>query len=110
MLYSTFYADHVIVTCSLGHLKQYHDSLFNPALPKCKVDAIERMGFGNVEKVFLYYEPPFWSTPENPFGKAKSSSAISSPIWYNWAETSFKSSPSYKPKSLVNELKIYVIL
>lgn len=54
-----FYADHVIVTCSLGHLKQYHDSLFNPALPKCKVDAIERMGFGNVEKVFFITKPLF---------------------------------------------------
>lgn len=62
-----FYADHVIVTCSLGHLKQYHDSLFNPALPKCKVDAIERMGFGNVEKVFLYYETPFWKKGDGRF-------------------------------------------
>jgi hypothetical protein len=50
-----FYADHVIVTCSLGHLKQYHDSLFNPALPKCKVDAIERMGFGNVVSTLTFH-------------------------------------------------------
>jgi hypothetical protein len=41
------------------HLVKHHDSLFNPALPKCKVDAIERMGFGNVEKVFFIMKPLF---------------------------------------------------
>lgn len=60
-----YLADHVIVTCSLGHLKQFHDNLFHPSLPQKKIKAIEKMGFGSVGKIFLYYEIPFWRKEES---------------------------------------------
>lgn len=60
-----YLADHVIVTCSLGHLKQFHDNLFHPSLPEKKIKAIEKMGFGSVGKIFLYYEIPFWRKEES---------------------------------------------
>jgi monoamine oxidase len=56
-----YVADHTIVTCSLGYLKLHHNKLFKPPLPQNKMDAIENMGFGKVNKIFLYFEKPFWT-------------------------------------------------
>ncbi|XP_050219746.1 probable polyamine oxidase 5 [Mercurialis annua] len=49
-------ADHVIVTVSLGVLKsgiRQDSGLFNPPLPFFKTEAISRLGFGVVNKLFL---------------------------------------------------------
>lgn len=51
-----FYADHVIVTVSLGVLKAACDRMFTPALPQKKMDAIHRLGFGIVNKVILVFD------------------------------------------------------
>ncbi|CAN0838941.1 Probable polyamine oxidase 5 [Linum grandiflorum] len=53
---STMSADHVIITVSLGVLKAGIGpswSLFNPPLPFFKTDAISRLGYGVVNKLFL---------------------------------------------------------
>ncbi|KAK3601839.1 hypothetical protein CHS0354_041760 [Potamilus streckersoni] len=52
-------ADHVIITCSLGYLKKHKDRLFNPELPAHKKRAIDTVGFGRVDKIFLQYKEPF---------------------------------------------------
>ncbi|XP_059274536.1 probable polyamine oxidase 5 [Lycium ferocissimum] len=58
---SVMYADHVIVTVSLGVLKQgIRDDdfgLFSPPLPEFKNEAISRLGFGVVDKLFLQLSP-----------------------------------------------------
>ncbi|KAM9486234.1 spermine oxidase isoform 1-T3 [Clarias gariepinus] len=59
-------ADHVIVTVSLGVLKQQARTMFEPALPKPKLGAIERLGFGTVDKIFLCFSQRFW--PEDCAG------------------------------------------
>ncbi|ELT94559.1 hypothetical protein CAPTEDRAFT_225468 [Capitella teleta] len=51
-----FYADHVIVTVSLGYLKQHHDRLFEPLLPVEKLSAFERVAMGTVNKVILEFD------------------------------------------------------
>ena len=57
----TFDADHVIITCSLGYLKGHRDTLFEPALPVHKYNAISSLGFGTVNKIFLEFEKPIFN-------------------------------------------------
>lgn len=54
-------ADYVIVTASLGVLKKDADRLFCPALPSYKMSAIDNLGFGIVNKVYLKFDSPFWA-------------------------------------------------
>ena len=68
---SHFTADHVITTVSLGVLKekcgqfhshiQRHDEkvpLFSPPLPKKKLEAIQKLGFGSLSKVLVEFPEP----------------------------------------------------
>ncbi|KAK9507544.1 hypothetical protein O3M35_007374 [Rhynocoris fuscipes] len=57
-----FPADYVIVTVSLGVLKKLSHTLFCPALPAKKTMAIEKLGFGHINKVFFEHRKPFWSS------------------------------------------------
>lgn len=52
--------NHVIMTASLGFLKQNHESLFKPPLPDTKRELIQSIGFGTVNKIVLQFERPFW--------------------------------------------------
>ncbi|KAI3422914.1 Amino_oxidase domain-containing protein [Psidium guajava] len=57
---SVMSADHVIVTVSLGVLKagiNEDSGLFSPPLPTFKTEAISRLGFGVVNKLFLQLDP-----------------------------------------------------
>lgn len=55
----TFYCDHVICTIPLGVLKEKSNTLFTPNLPQYKLDSIESLLFGTVDKIFLEYDRPF---------------------------------------------------
>jgi monoamine oxidase len=57
----SFVADRVVVTVPLGVL-QRGDIRFDPELPKDKIGAIERLGMGLLNKVFLRFDRPFWPT------------------------------------------------
>lgn len=54
-----YYADHVICTVPLGVLKDTHKTLFEPELPQYKIESIEHLLFGTVDKIFLEYDRPF---------------------------------------------------
>ncbi|MEO1027706.1 MAG: FAD-dependent oxidoreductase [Pseudomonadota bacterium] len=65
--------DAVIVTVPLGVLKQ-NTIRFEPALPTRKLGAIQRLGVGTLDKVYLRFSEIFWDaeadwilTPENGF-------------------------------------------
>ncbi|KXG53119.1 Winged helix-turn-helix transcription repressor DNA-binding [Penicillium griseofulvum] len=62
-----FMADHVIFTGSLGVLKQQKIK-FEPPLPDWKRGAIDRLGFGIMNKVILVFKEPFWDTKRDMFG------------------------------------------
>lgn len=64
---STYSADHVICTVSLGVLKERHLSLFDPILPSDKFDSIEGLSIGTVDKIYVEFEKPFWSDDWNGF-------------------------------------------
>ena len=57
----TLIARQVIVTIPLGVLKANHKKLFTPNLDSEKVKTIENVGFGNVAKLFLEWDQPWWS-------------------------------------------------
>ncbi|XP_055916917.1 spermine oxidase-like [Eupeodes corollae] len=60
-------ADHVIVTVSLGVLKEKHSKLFDPKLPVEKIRAIESIGFGTVNKIYMEFATQFWPNDWNGF-------------------------------------------
>lgn len=54
-----FQADCAVCTLPLGVLKDRIASLFVPPLPDYKIEAVNRLLFGTVDKIFLGYERPF---------------------------------------------------
>lgn len=54
-------ADFVLVTIPLGVLKQNYKTLFRPSLPAAKANAIEKLGFGSVNKIFAIYDKPVFA-------------------------------------------------
>lgn len=54
-----FRAMYVICTCPLGVLKQGQVT-FDPPLPGSHARAMDRMGMGNVTKIALKFDAPFW--------------------------------------------------
>lgn len=56
-------AEYVIVTIPLGVLKHEHETLFVPPLPERKLNAINSLTVGTLNKIFLTYEHPWW--PDN---------------------------------------------
>jgi spermine oxidase len=57
---SSYNADHVIFTPSVGVLKELKDSLFTPSLPSSKQDAIEAIGIAGVMKIVMHFETEWW--------------------------------------------------
>ncbi|EEP75787.1 conserved hypothetical protein [Uncinocarpus reesii 1704] len=60
-------ADKVILTVPLGVLKR-QSITFTPPLPTWKTDAIDRLGFGVMNKVILVFEKPFWDVDRDMIG------------------------------------------
>ncbi len=60
-------ADYIVSTIPLGVLKA-NDVGFEPALPDWKLGAIQRIGFGVLNKVVLVYKEPFWDQTRDIFG------------------------------------------
>ncbi|XP_044740260.1 spermine oxidase-like [Chrysoperla carnea] len=60
---SEYKAERVIVTVSLGVLKDRIDSLFQPELPPNKLNAIRGFNMGTVNKLIFEFSEPWW--PKN---------------------------------------------
>lgn len=57
---TSYDADFVIFTGSLGVLKENYREMFVPRLPAIKANAIEGLTLGTVDKIYLEFETPFW--------------------------------------------------
>uniref|UniRef100_A0A182PF47 Amine oxidase domain-containing protein n=1 Tax=Anopheles epiroticus TaxID=199890 RepID=A0A182PF47_9DIPT len=55
---TTYEADNVIVTVSLGVLKENYRTMFTPALPTVNQQAINGIYFGTVNKIFVLFDAP----------------------------------------------------
>lgn len=89
---ATLKADAVLCTLPLGVLKQSvsanpstpHTVSFNPPLPQWKADAINRLGFGNLNKVVLCFDRVFWDPNANLFGHVGSTTASRGELFLFW--------------------------
>ncbi|GAB4428425.1 MAG: FAD-dependent oxidoreductase [Anaerolineae bacterium] len=73
-----FQAEAAIITLPLGVLKSGRVS-FSPALPPAKQRAIERLGMGLLNKLYLRFERPFWPAEAEMLGYIP-------PLKGRWAE------------------------
>ncbi|XP_013134706.1 PREDICTED: possible lysine-specific histone demethylase 1-like isoform X2 [Papilio polytes] len=55
-----FKADNVIITVSIGVLKERHTSLFKPSLPIDKVQAIDNLTIGVMDKIVFTFDKAWW--------------------------------------------------
>ncbi|XP_071955626.1 lysine-specific histone demethylase 1A-like [Antedon mediterranea] len=81
----TYKADAVLCTLPLGVLKQSPPAVqFVPPLPEWKTSAIQRMGYGNLNKVVLCFDKIFWDPSVNLFGHVGSTTASRGELFLFW--------------------------
>ncbi|CAH1111686.1 unnamed protein product [Psylliodes chrysocephalus] len=90
-----YVADHVIVTTSLGVLKENLNNLFEPELPSVKRKAIDRMGFGVIMTVALHYENPWWENDSKGFNFIWSKEDLENSV------SEFSEGPHYNNRSWI---------
>lgn len=90
----TYKADLVLCTLTLGVLKiaisphsenQENIVQFQPPLPTWKQEAIQRLGFGNLNKVILCFDRIFWDSNTNLFGHVGSTTASRGELFLFWS-------------------------
>lgn len=93
----SYSADAVLCTLPLGVLKQsvtpnsgaqsspHNNIQFIPPLPDWKVQAIQRLGYGNLNKVVLCFDRVFWDQDSNLFGHIGSTTASRGELFLFWS-------------------------
>jgi len=75
---ATYTANDIVCTIPLGVLKEKGHGLFSPRRPRAKSDAIDSLGFGTLDKVFLIFDRPWWT--EGPFASIIKKGLTKSPV------------------------------
>ena len=70
-------ADRIVLTAPLGILKE-GSVTFDPPLPNWKLEPINRLGFGTLNKIVLVYDKPFWDVEQDMFGLLRESDFLGS--------------------------------
>ncbi|XP_037940015.1 possible lysine-specific histone demethylase 1-like [Teleopsis dalmanni] len=90
----TYKGDIVLCTLTLGVLKlavsggmnvQANMVSFEPPLPEWKQQAIQRLGFGNLNKVVLCFDRIFWDPSTNLFGHVGSTTESRGELFLFWS-------------------------
>ena len=79
----SFWCDAVVVTVPLGILKT-SALTFEPPLPQYKQECIERLGFGDLNKVILQFDRVFWDDGYDFFGAAKGTTSADRGFCFMW--------------------------
>lgn len=66
-----------LVTIPIAVLKKTAGGLFDPALPERRLDTIKRVSVGNLNKVLLNYDQPWWNNSTGTFLVLPASSSSS---------------------------------
>ncbi|CAF4270899.1 unnamed protein product [Rotaria socialis] len=82
----TYRAEAVLVTVPLGVLKE-NVIVFDPPLPEDKQSAIERVGFGNLNKVVLCFDKIFWDANHTLFAHVNASTSSRGELFLFWCFT-----------------------
>jgi monoamine oxidase len=84
-----FCADAVVVTVPLGVLKKEKIE-FQPPLSDRKKKSIDRLGFGNLNKVIMLFDHAFWDTNVDIFGHMNESQEVRGEnfMFYSYADIS----------------------
>lgn len=61
----TLETKYVVVTIPLGVLKRSYATLFQPVLPPKKIEAIDSLSMGVVNKIFLTFKSAWWPSKLN---------------------------------------------
>lgn len=83
---SVYEAAHVIVTVPIGVLRAQHRSMFAPPLSLRKINAIDHIQFGTLDKIGLEYTQPFWPSSWDGFSMIWTPAGLSKIIGtpYEW--------------------------
>ncbi|KAJ2950549.1 hypothetical protein O0L34_g8796 [Tuta absoluta] len=65
---TVYEANNVIVTVSLGVLKDKYRTMFSPALPQEKVRAIEKIQMGKIGKIIYSFPTAWWPSKDSMYG------------------------------------------
>ncbi len=84
-----FEGDFVLVTLPLGVLKD-SDVRFDPAISASKKNAIKKIGVGQINKLALKFEKPFWQTDRDFIGYLSKRKG-EFPLFLDWAHAAGKS-------------------
>jgi [histone H3]-N6,N6-dimethyl-L-lysine4 FAD-dependent demethylase len=84
---------------------------FEPPLPDWKQAAIQRLGFGNLNKVILCFDRIFWDPNTNLFGHVGSTTASRGKFFVlSFASIDFYLLPGYSGGPVVQEVVFFVII
>ncbi|KAL2871202.1 flavin monoamine oxidase family protein [Aspergillus lucknowensis] len=71
--------DDVVVTAPLGWLKR-NSHVFSPPLPPAISTAIQSLGYGNLDKVFIKFPRAFWDDTQEPPSATGASGGTQNPL------------------------------
>ncbi|KAL2353615.1 hypothetical protein BJ546DRAFT_1093769 [Cryomyces antarcticus] len=87
--------DEVVMTAPLGWLKR-NQSVFAPPLPSRLSQAINSIGYGQLDKVYITFPTAFWDTPLD-ISKASASPTTSTTAHQNAPNTTATTAPLHHP-------------
>lgn len=86
---SVYAAQHVIVTVSLGVLKERADLMFEPALPEEKLNTIKGLSFGTVDKILLKFPYKWWPDGFTAYSVLKTNETAQCTVEKCWVQDVF---------------------